>query len=136
MKTIIAIFSSLILTIFGTALICAPFSDPPFAIALLVSSVVGVYLGTRFSTMLAYKPDRHQKIHTRRADSNVIPFLDRLAEFVGRKSDEDISTNPKNNSKMPFWIADITLERSHGKDASYIRRTLLRIRSILTGNAR
>ncbi|MDB4778096.1 hypothetical protein OAG68_01440 [bacterium] len=134
MKTIDTIGIAFSVVMHGLGVAHIVLDDPPLIHWLaFFFLIVGIYLAVRASSALQQEANVRKSSRPPRAESNATPFSDRLACFT-RMAEGDPKDFP-HVSKMPFWSANIDLQRCPAKPVSYIRRILQRIRNILTNSS-
>ncbi|MFT5523180.1 MAG: F0F1-type ATP synthase assembly protein I [Pirellulaceae bacterium] len=126
----------------------------PFNLAILlpfIGFVAGVFFGIGIESLLDqarrqdYKRWNNNNTANENDESELMPlqvdvepnprsFRQRLAQFTDKKENEVLEEENNNQSKMPYWSAEETLNKVPPHSASWIRAILMRIRSVLYDN--
>lgn len=132
MKHIITIGLAVIVAIFATSIVFSFVDYAPIVGPLLISSFVGgLFLGGRIANSLAYKRPTRSPRGSRTLTPTTSLFADRLRAFAGKSRPNNGTIEEPQTSQMPFWMRDSVHVRKDHKTPSYIRRILVRIRTIL-----
>ncbi|TWU05849.1 hypothetical protein [Stieleria varia] len=132
MNYIITVGIAIIFAIFATAATMPLAGDaPPVGAILFGSFCGGLYVGRFVSSALKYKPKLRRPRNQLDA-TPTRPFSERLRTFSHGDDRGDTVERLPETSRMPFWMLDTTHDRTPPKTASFIRRILYRIRSVLT----